>query len=78
MNMPEGKEVFGPMWRVITRYEEVGGLLFPTAFHTMPVPDADIGGNHVIMNIDIETPFEHAEAAVPDGSTIFAGPLSTP
>jgi len=32
MNMPEGQVVFGPLWRQITRYEEVGGLLLPLPF----------------------------------------------
>jgi hypothetical protein len=77
MNMPEGREVFGPLWRQITRYEEVGGLLFPTAFRTMPEADERIVGNHVILNIDVSTPFEHDKAERPDGAEIFAGPLKT-
>ena len=77
MNMPEGKEVFGPLWRLITRYEEVDGLLFPSAFRTMPGPDERIVGNHLIMNIDVSTPFEYEKAAVPDGADIFAGELRT-
>lgn len=75
MNMPEGKEVFGPLWRQITRYEEVGGLLFPSAFRTMPGPDERIVGNHLIMNIDISQPFEYEKAAIPDGADIFEGEL---
>jgi hypothetical protein len=77
MNMPEGKEVFGPLWRLITKYEEVDGLLFPSAFRTMPGPDERIVGNHLIMNIDISQPFEYKRAAKPDGADVFAGPLRT-
>lgn len=77
MNMPEGHEVFGPLWRAITKYEEVGGLLFPVAFRTMPEADERIVGNHVILNIDVSTPFEHDKAERPDGAEIIAGPLKT-
>ena len=77
MNMPEGKEVFGPLWRLITRYEEVDGLLFPSAFRTMPGPDERIVGNHLIMNIDISQPFEYERAAKPDGADVFTGELRT-
>ena len=77
MNMPEGKEVFGPMWRQITRYEEVGGLLFPSAFRTMPGPDEKIVGNHLIMNIDISQPFEYEHAAAPDDAVIYDRELRT-
>ncbi len=77
MNMPEGKEVFGPLWRHITRYEEVGGLLFPTAFRTMPGPDERIVGNHLILNIDISQPFEYERAKAPQAAVIFDGPLRT-
>jgi len=77
MNMPDGKEVFGPLWRMITRYEEVDGLLFPSAFRTMPGPDERIVGNHLIMNIDISKPFEYGKAATPDGADIFDQELRT-
>ncbi len=77
MNMPEGQEVFGPLWRRITRYEEVGGLLFPTAFHTMPEAGARIVGDHVILNIDVSTPFEDDNAAQPKEAVVFSGPLRT-
>ena len=75
MNMPEGKEVFGPLWRLITRYEDVDGLLFPSAFRTMPGPDERIVGNHLIMNIDISQPFEYERAAKPEDTIVFDGPL---
>jgi hypothetical protein len=77
MNMPEGQEVFGPLWRRITRYEEVGGLLFPTAFHTMPEAGARIVGDHVILNIDVSMPFEDDNAAQPKEAVVFSGPLRT-
>jgi hypothetical protein len=65
VNMPEGQETFGPMWRLITKYSEVDGLLFPAAFRTMPEPDARIVGNHVILNIDASTPFDADKAKRP-------------
>jgi hypothetical protein len=77
MNMPEGKETFGPMWRLITRYEEVDGLLFPTAFHTMPEADERIVGDHVILNIDVSMPFETEKSVQPEQSVTFSGPLTT-
>lgn len=77
MGLSEDREVFGPLWRMITRYENVGGLLFPTAFRTMPEADERIVGNHVILNIDISTTFEYDKAARPDGSDVYQGPLQT-
>ena len=77
MNMPEGQDVFGPLWRLITRYEEVDGLLFPAAFRTMPEADERIVGNHVIMNIDIGKPFETENSKKPADAVVFAGPLRT-
>lgn len=76
IGMPKGS-TFGPMWRLITHYEEVGGLLFPSAFHTMPEAGGRILGDHVITNIDVTTPFEAEKAAVPEGADIFSGPLRT-
>lgn len=77
MNMPEGQEVFGPLWRMITKYEEVDGLLFPAAFRTMPEADERIVGNHVILNIDVATPFEEHKSEQPEQAKVFAGPLMT-
>ena len=77
MNMPEGKEVFGPMWRMITNFEEVDGLLFPTAWRTMPGPNERIVGNHVILNIDVSRPFEYDRAEKPEAADVFDGPLLT-
>jgi hypothetical protein len=77
MGQPASREVFGPLWRLITRYEEVDGLLFPSAFHTSPEAGERIVGNHVILNIDVSTPFEHDRAERPEGSEIYEGPLQT-
>ena len=77
MNMPEGKEVFGPLWRLITRFEEVDGLLFPSAFRTMPEADERVVGNHVILNIDVSTPFEYDRAKRPEKSKLYTGSLVT-
>jgi len=76
MGMAKGS-VFGPMWRVITHYEEVGGLLFPSAFHTMPEANGRIIGDHIILNIDVSTPFESEKAMQPNGADVFTGPLTT-
>ena len=77
MNMPEGQDVFGPLWRLITKYEEVDGLLFPAAFRTMPEADARVVGNHVILNIDVSQPFEVANSEQPEQAKLFTGPLTT-
>ena len=77
MNMPQGQEVFGPLWRLITRYEEVDGLLFPAAFRTMPEADERVVGNHVILNIDVSTPFESEKARRPEDAVPFIGALTT-
>lgn len=77
LGMPAERKIFGPLWRLITRYEEVGGLKFPTAFHTSPEAGERVVGNHVILNIDISTPFEDDLAMRPPGAEVFAGPLQT-
>jgi hypothetical protein len=73
---PKGS-VFGPMWRLITHYEEVEGLLFPSAFRTMPEPNGRIIGDHIIMNIDVSKPFEKEKARKPADAVVFSGPLRT-
>ena len=73
---PKGS-TFGPMWRRITHYEEVDGLLFPSAFHTMHEAGGKILGDHVIINIDVSKPFESKKAQQPKGAVVFAGPLMT-
>jgi hypothetical protein len=67
---PPEQKLFGPLWRKITAYEEVGGLLFPTAFHTMPEAGERIVGDHLILNIDITTPFDEARAQIPEGGVV--------
>jgi len=76
IGMPKGS-TFGPMWRVITHYEEVDGLLFPSAFRTMPEAGGKILGDHVIMNINVSMPFESGKAQKPAGADVFPGPLRT-
>lgn len=76
MNMPDGKKVFGPLRRLITRVDEVDGLVFPVAFRTMP-SSGRIAGNHVILNIDISQPFDSERVQMPEGAEVFSGPLTT-
>lgn len=77
VGLPKERKIFGPLWRTITRYQEVDGLLFPAAFHTSPEVDERIVGNHVILNIDVSKPFDGTSAKVPAGAEIYAGPLRT-
>jgi hypothetical protein len=48
----------------------VGGLVFPSAFRTMPEANQRIVGNHVIMNIDITTPFDKKKLIKPGDTKI--------
>ena len=70
VNMPEGQETFGPLWRIITSYAEVDGLLFPEAFRTMPEADERIVGNHVILNIDLSERFDDSKFARPTDGVV--------
>ena len=70
LGQPPERELFGPLWRIITKYTTVGGLVFPSAFRTMPEADERIVGNHVIMNIDITTPFDRSKLIKPKGAKI--------
>ena len=70
MGLPPERKIFGPLWRVITRYAEVDGLLFPSAFRTMPEADERIVGNHIILNIDISTPFDASQSQKPEAGVI--------
>ena len=65
MDLPPEREIFGPLWRLITRYAEVDGLVFPSAFRTMPEADERIVGNHVILNIDVSKPFDAGSTIKP-------------
>lgn len=77
MNVPKDRDLFGPMWRLITQYENVDGLVFPSAFRTMPEPDERIVGNHIIMNISIDKPFDESKAEQPEDAVTYTGPLTT-
>lgn len=70
LGQPADRELFGPLWRVITKYSNVGGLVFPAAFRTMPEADERIVGNHVILNIDITTPFDESKLIKPKKTQI--------
>ena len=70
LGQPEDLELFGPLWRYITKYEEVDGLLFPSAFRTMPEANERIVGNHLIMNIDINQKFDYEKAKAPKDADI--------
>jgi hypothetical protein len=73
MGLPKEREIFGPLWRLITRYEEVDGLLFPSAWRTMPEADERIVGNHVILNIEIDQAFDSEQVRFPPGGVIDEG-----
>ncbi|MBE1299392.1 MAG: hypothetical protein GJ680_05730 [Alteromonadaceae bacterium] len=53
LGQPPERKLFGPLWRLITKYQTVDGLVFPAAFRTMPEANERIVGNHLIMNIDL-------------------------
>lgn len=70
LGQPPEREVFGPLWRMITKYTSVQGLTFPSAFRTMPEANERIVGNHVILNIDVSTPFDASQLSMPEGAII--------
>ena len=70
LGQPPERELFGPLWRMIVKYTEVGGLKFPSAFRTMPEANERIVGNHLIMNIDIKTPFDRKKLNKPKGANV--------
>ncbi|BDX06338.1 hypothetical protein [Planctobacterium marinum] len=51
LGQPAERKLFGPLWRIITSYQTVDGIVFPATFRTMPEPDERIVGNHIIRNI---------------------------
>lgn len=71
LNMPPERKVFGPLWRFITKYTEVDGLIFPSAFRTMPEADERIVGNHLIMNISLSEPFNHQKSKATATAKVF-------
>jgi len=70
LGQPPERELFGPLWRVIIKYTDVGGLKFPSAFRTMPEANERIVGNHLIMNIDITTPFDREKLIKPKDAQV--------
>ena len=70
LGQPPERKLFGPLWRVMTKYQNVDGLVFPAAFRTMPEADERIVGNHIINNIDITTPFDFERVKTPKGALV--------
>lgn len=69
LGQPPERELFGPLWRLITKHQTVNGLVFPAAFRTMPEADERIVGNHLITHIDVSTPMDHRKLNKPEGAT---------
>jgi hypothetical protein len=70
LGQPPERELFGPLWRIITKNQTVNGMVFPAAFRTMPEADERIVGNHIITHLDVTTPFDEAKVIMPDGAVI--------
>lgn len=70
LGQPPERELFGPLWRVITKNQTVDGLVFPAAFRTMPEADARIVGNHIISHLDLQSPFDETRVAMPAGAIV--------
>lgn len=70
LGQPPERELFGPLWRMITKHQDVDGLIFPAAFRTMPEADERIVGNHLITHIDIQTPMDHSRLKPPADAVI--------
>lgn len=70
LGLPPEKKLFGPLWRVITKHQTVDGLVFPAAFRTMPQADAPIAGNHIVTNIDLNTPLDKTKLRKPESAVI--------
>jgi hypothetical protein len=70
LGQPPERELFGPLWRLIVKNQTVDGLVFPAAFRTMPEADERIVGNHLILNLDIQTPFDQSLLAAPKNAVI--------
>jgi len=65
LGQPPERELFGPLWRVITKHQTVDGLVFPAAFRTMPEADERIVGNHIITHVDVRTPMDPSQLIQP-------------
>ena len=70
LGQPPERELFGPLWRVITKNQTAGGMVFPAAFRTMPEADERIVGNHIVNHIDVTTPFNQSAVQMPQGAVI--------
>ncbi len=70
LGQPKERQLFGPMWRLITKNQTVDGLVFPAAFRTMPEANERIVGNHLILNVDVTTPLNSQQLVPPAGAVI--------
>jgi hypothetical protein len=70
LGQPPERKLFGPLWRLITKNQTVNGLVFPAAFRTMPEADKRIVGNHLIMHVDVQTPFDTSLLNFPKGAVV--------
>jgi hypothetical protein len=70
LGQPPERKLFGPLWRLITKNQTVDDLVFPAAFRTMPEADERIVGNHLILHIDVQTPFDKSLLIMPKGAVI--------
>lgn len=70
LGQPPERELFGPLWRLITKNQTVDGLVFPAAFRTKPEADERIVGNHIITHIDVTTPFDESKLTMPNGAVV--------
>jgi hypothetical protein len=70
LGQPPERELFGPLWRVITKNQSVDGLVFPAAFRTMPEADERIVGNHLVLHLDVSTPLDQALLQMPEGAIV--------
>lgn len=63
------REVFGPMLRVISAYEDVGGLIVPSRFDTVS-QDGTPHGYHLIFDYETTAAFDLAALARPPGAKV--------
>ena len=70
LGQPPERQLFGPLWRLITKNQTVDGLVFPAAFRTMPEADERIVGNHIITHMDVTTPFDPSSVKMPAGAVV--------
>ena len=70
LGQPKERQLFGPLWRLITKNQTVDGLVFPAAFRTMPEANERIVGNHLILNVDVNTPMDPSLLKAPASAVI--------